>query len=71
VVYFFVFGAGTFYIAALMYKPPAAADDSELQSGPLRTAGITPAAQGEGSSTWIIDYAFIWAALIAFAVLPM
>jgi cytochrome d ubiquinol oxidase subunit I len=51
VVYFFVFGAGTFYIVRLMYKPPAAADDSELQSGPLRTAGITPAAQGEGSST--------------------
>ena len=44
VVYFFVFGAGVFYIMRLMGKPPGGGG-KELSRGPLRTAGITPAAQ--------------------------
>ncbi len=48
VVYFFVFGAGVFYIFRLMGKAPAPyapnhAPDHE--PGPLRSAGITPAQQ--------------------------
>ena len=44
VVYFFVFGAGTFYLVRLMSHrvfdgPP------EIEDGPTRTAGITPANQ--------------------------
>lgn len=41
VVYFAVFGAGTFYILRLMSKPPDAGIDEDI--GPTRTAGITPA----------------------------
>lgn len=44
VVYFFVFGAGTFYILRMMNKKPATSDLG-LNDGPIRTAGITPAAQ--------------------------
>lgn len=44
IVYFFVFGAGTFYIVRLMSKPPSKQHDT-LQEGPIRTAGTTPAAQ--------------------------
>ena len=43
VVYFFVFGAGTFYILRLMNRTPGA-DDGNAE-GPTRTAGITPASQ--------------------------
>ena len=43
VVYFFVFGAGTFYILRLMNRAPGA-DDGNAE-GPTRTAGITPASQ--------------------------
>ncbi|MFN4088274.1 MAG: cytochrome ubiquinol oxidase subunit I [Alphaproteobacteria bacterium] len=42
VVYFAVFGAGTFYILRLMAKPPEAGPRVE-DIGPTRTAGITPA----------------------------
>ncbi|MCC5977714.1 MAG: cytochrome ubiquinol oxidase subunit I [Salinarimonas sp.] len=42
VVYFFVFGAGTFYLFRLMKKPPDAGPRIE-DLGPTRTAGITPA----------------------------
>ena len=45
VVYFAVFGAGTFYIMRLMSRPPVF-DEPRLKDatkGPLRTAGITPA----------------------------
>lgn len=42
-VYFFVFGAGTFYILRLMNRLPGSADDDE--SGPTRAAGITPGSQ--------------------------
>ena len=42
VVYFAVFGAGTFYILRLMGKTPDA-DEPDLEQGvPLRAAGITP-----------------------------
>ncbi|RYH04578.1 cytochrome ubiquinol oxidase subunit I [Salipiger sp. IMCC34102] len=44
VVYFFVFGAGTFYILRLMNKVPLQPDSLEDQ-GPIRTAGITPIQQ--------------------------
>jgi cytochrome d ubiquinol oxidase subunit I len=45
VVYFFVFGAGTFYLMRLMSKPPESHDDPRLQ-GPLRAPrAFTPAAQ--------------------------
>ncbi|MEO6299363.1 MAG: cytochrome ubiquinol oxidase subunit I, partial [Paracoccaceae bacterium] len=39
VVYFLVFGAGTFYVLALMAKRPRDVDIAEI--GPTRAAGIT------------------------------
>ncbi|MDO1584227.1 cytochrome ubiquinol oxidase subunit I [Rhizobium oryzicola] len=42
VVYFLVFGAGTFYILRLMKRLPRDAD-AHLGDGPIRSAGITPA----------------------------
>jgi cytochrome d ubiquinol oxidase subunit I len=44
VVYFVVFGAGVFYIIRLMRRPPEAGDE-QLDQGPTRAAGITPAQQ--------------------------
>ena len=44
VVYFTVFGAGTFYILRMMNKRPAT-PKLGLREGPIRTAGITPAPQ--------------------------
>ncbi|MGJ8594402.1 cytochrome ubiquinol oxidase subunit I [Sulfitobacter sp.] len=44
VVYFFIFGAGTFYLLRMM-NAPAGKPDPELKDGPIRTAGITPIAQ--------------------------
>ena len=44
VVYFFVFGAGTFYILRLMNKAPGARAPMTTAEGPLRTSGITPGA---------------------------
>jgi len=41
-VYFAVFGAGTWYILHLMHKP-ARPNESEHEQVPVRTAGITPA----------------------------
>ena len=45
VVYFAVFGAGTFYILRLMSHPPVYDEPSlaDTVEGPIRTAGITPA----------------------------
>lgn len=43
VVYFFVFGSGTFYVMRLMSKRPKDRIDID-QIGPTRTAGITPVA---------------------------
>ncbi|SEN40160.1 cytochrome bd-I ubiquinol oxidase subunit 1 apoprotein [Loktanella fryxellensis] len=43
VVYFFVFGAGTYYIMRLMGMRPGT--EPKLSEGPIRTAGITPAQQ--------------------------
>jgi cytochrome d ubiquinol oxidase subunit I len=43
VVYFFVFGSGTFYVLRLMAKRPRDRIDID-EIGPTRTAGITPVA---------------------------
>lgn len=43
-VYFFVFGAGVFYILRMMSKP-AATPRLGLDDGPIRSAGLTPAPQ--------------------------
>ena len=48
IVYFLVFGAGTFYILRRMSMPPLG-DDGELQRGPHRAAGTTPAIQLEAN----------------------
>ncbi|MFN7053803.1 MAG: cytochrome ubiquinol oxidase subunit I, partial [Gemmobacter sp.] len=53
VVYFFVFGAGTFYILRLMARLPRD-PTPEIGDAPLRSAGITPGpahhTQGKGGS---------------------
>lgn len=47
IVYFFVFGAGIFYILRLMKYLSPESEETMLDSGPVRTAGITPGpAQG-------------------------
>ncbi|WP_146591915.1 cytochrome ubiquinol oxidase subunit I [Puniceibacterium confluentis] len=46
IVYFFVFGAGTFYILRMMSKPPGTLRLG-LNDGPIRSAGVTPAQQTE------------------------
>ncbi len=45
VIYFAVFGAGTFYILRLMSRPPVFDEPrlKDVTDGPIRTAGITPA----------------------------
>jgi cytochrome d ubiquinol oxidase subunit I len=43
VVYFAVFGAGTFYLLRLMSKPPGGEQDWDIE-GPTRASGITPVA---------------------------
>ncbi len=48
IVYFLVFGAGTFYILRLMWKAPLG-DDGELEQAPTRAGGITPAIQMEAT----------------------
>ncbi len=42
VVYFLLFGAGTFYILRLMRKPPEAAEPGLSAREPIRAAGIMP-----------------------------
>jgi cytochrome d ubiquinol oxidase subunit I len=44
VVYFAVFGMGAWYLLGLMKKPPEA-HEPPLGHAPIRSAGITPAAQ--------------------------
>lgn len=44
IVYFFIFGAGTFYLLRMMNQP-AATPHLGLKDGPIRTAGITPVTQ--------------------------
>ncbi len=49
IVYFFVFGAGTYYILRLMGKPIKPASDASItDEGPTRTAGTTPSVQMQG-----------------------
>ena len=43
IVYFAVFGAGTFYILRLMAKPPTDGDGGLDPHQPVRAAGIMPA----------------------------
>ncbi len=40
IVYFIVFGAGVFYLLRLMRRPPFEIDDHELDTAPIRTAGM-------------------------------
>lgn len=47
IVYFLVFGAGTFYILRLMARLPRD-PMPDLDDGPIRSSGITPTAQTEG-----------------------
>ena len=47
IVYFTVFAAGALYMLRLMAHPPAAGE-SEAPNGPIRSAGITPAAGMRG-----------------------
>jgi cytochrome d ubiquinol oxidase subunit I len=48
-IYFFVFGAGTWYILKLMAKPPKGHESADpVEHGPIRSAGITPAPAIEG-----------------------
>jgi cytochrome d ubiquinol oxidase subunit I len=48
VIYFAVFGTGIIYMLRLMAHPPEAGERGpEAEPGPIRTAGITPAAQVE------------------------
>jgi len=50
IVYFFVFGAGTYYILRLMGKPIKPASDAPItDAGPTRTAGTTPSVQMQGN----------------------
>jgi cytochrome d ubiquinol oxidase subunit I len=44
VVYFFVFGAGIWYLLHMMKKPPEA-HEAPPSDAPIRSAGITPASQ--------------------------
>lgn len=49
VIYFAVFGAGTWYILKLMsHRPKSGEAGVETEPGPTRTAGITPASALEG-----------------------
>jgi len=43
VVYFALFGAGTFYILRLMRSPPMYAEDELSPDEPIRAAGVMPA----------------------------
>lgn len=49
IVYFLVFGSGTYYLLRLMAKPPAP-HETEPAAIPQRAAGITPAPAFEGVS---------------------
>jgi cytochrome d ubiquinol oxidase subunit I len=49
VVYFFVFGAGTFYLLRMMNQT-ASFPHLGLNEGPIRTAGITPIMQTDPDS---------------------
>ncbi len=44
VVYFTVFGSGVFYLLRLMSQPPHGFEEGLDEHGPIRAAGITPAA---------------------------
>ena len=73
-IYTAVFGAGTFYILRLMLKRPELHEPELPSDEPLRAAGIMPGPARESPRStsepvMSIDLAFIWAGIIAFAVL--
>ena len=45
IVYFFVFGAGTFYILRLMNVVPGTTGPNPETAGPMRTTGLVPGLQ--------------------------
>jgi cytochrome d ubiquinol oxidase subunit I len=51
-IYFAVFGVGIWYILRLMHRPPQDLEPrlKDVDDGPIRTAGITPAAQAQGAA---------------------
>ena len=49
VVYFIVFGTGTFYILRSMAKAPSVFEEGPDPREPIRTAGITPGQQMQES----------------------
>ena len=49
IVYFLVFGAGTFYLIRLMNRTPVLDEDHELDKGPHRATGINPGPAQEDS----------------------
>ena len=52
IVYFSVFGAGTWYIFKLMANPPKSFETAQpVEQGPIRSAGITPAPAIEGAQS--------------------
>ncbi|MBB4002902.1 cytochrome d ubiquinol oxidase subunit I [Aurantimonas endophytica] len=51
IVYFLLFGAGTFYILRLMGKTPTPFEEDSPPHQPTRAAGITPAPSLEGRNT--------------------
>ena len=74
-VYFAVFGAGAFYLLRLMRQPPEAGPRIE-EIGPTRAAGVTPGPAVEQDvirrneeRAMGLELSFVWAGLIAFAVL--
>ena len=77
VVYFAVFGAGVFYILRLMAQPPRLHEPDIPSEAPIcggrhharAGARIESAKLPNGGAAMTIDLAFIWAGLIAFAVL--
>ena len=50
-VYFALFGAGTFYILRLMNKPPHPGEEDLPRDEPLRASGIMPAPAMEAGGT--------------------
>ena len=71
IVYFTIFGVGVFYILRLMNKSPSVGAGDLPKNQPIRAAGLparTDPRTGVRSMTGV-DLPFIWAGLIAFAVL--
>ena len=70
IVYFAVFGIGTWYILKLMAKPPHSRRSrrAEAEQAPIRSAGHHAGTGPGGGRAMSIDLTTIWAFIIAFAV---